>query len=77
MRPTPNVPVSWGELIDKITILEIKIDRLKPGNSRQNVLNELERIRTLADEALSSDPWLGERKEALRNVNDALWDIED
>jgi len=76
-RPTPTVPVSWGELIDKITILEIKAERFEGDPRRQNVVNELGHIRALAVDALAEDSWLCERKAALRTVNEALWEIED
>ena len=76
-RPTPTVPVSWGELIDKITILEIKAERFASDPRRLNVENELSHIRALADDALAADTWLCERKAALRTVNEALWNIED
>jgi hypothetical protein len=35
------VPVSWGDLIDKITILEIKVERLNAPLARQNAAHEL------------------------------------
>jgi hypothetical protein len=75
-RPTPKIPVSWGELIDKITILEIKADRLEAG-ARENVLRELKLIGEPAEDATTSDVWLAEHKRALRDVNEALWEIED
>ena len=41
LPPCPAVPVSWGELLDKITILEIKRDRIAAPDKRANVLREL------------------------------------
>jgi hypothetical protein len=75
--PPPSVPISWGELVDKITILEIKAERIEAAPARQNVETELGLIRAIADRALATDAWLRERKEALKHVNEKLWEIED
>jgi len=74
---TPSVPVSWGELIDKLTILEIKADRIEGASARKNVLAELDLLRGIAGPALSADALLAERKGALKQVNETLWEIED
>ena len=74
---TPHVPVSWGELIDKITILEIKAARLTSVTALQNVRNELaqltEKTLPLGDMAVQVAPL----KADLTRVNEALWEIED
>ena len=74
---TPHVPVSWGELIDKITILEIKAARLTSATALQNVRNELaqltEKTLPLGDMA----PQVAPLKADLTRVNEALWDIAD
>ena len=72
MTRQPLVPVSWGELLDKITILEIKRDRIEDAAARQNVEKELELLTGIAGEALEHAPL-----DRLRAVNAALWDIED
>ncbi|MVA58801.1 DUF6165 family protein [Agrobacterium vitis] len=71
-----EVPVSWGELIDKITILQIKSERITDEAKRTNVERELsllnERLKPVAGHqgviAISRD---------LLSVNTALWEIED
>ena len=72
----PRVPISWGELIDKITILEIKTERLKSAMARSNVKKEL----VLLNEITATLPILheisGPRNE-LSMINAKLWDIED
>lgn len=69
------VPVSVGELVDKITILEIKRDRLKDPAKLINVKTELlELMGALGKLEL---PDLSSQFSALREVNGALWDIED
>jgi hypothetical protein len=76
-RPVPHIPVSWGELIDKMTILEIKAERIEAESARANSLKELGLIRAFAEDALASDETLAEQKRALKDVNETLWDIED
>lgn len=71
-----EVPVSWGELIDKITILEIKSERMKDEAKRANVARELELLRArLGERAVMTE--IDRLARALREVNEALWDIED
>ncbi|MCP9916529.1 DUF6165 family protein [Cyanobium sp. ATX 6F1] len=69
-----TIPVSIGELIDKITILEIKAERLG-GAGKTNVERELALLNaTLAASGLAIDPAL---LGALKAVNLELWRIED
>jgi hypothetical protein len=71
------VPISPGELIDKITILEIKSQRMTDATKLHNVRTEL---------SLLSDTWqaspfsatdISAEWSGLRDVNGKLWDIED
>jgi len=74
---TISVPVSYGELIDKVTILEIKSERIKDSAKLVNVRVELDLLNeTWAAAAASRTDITAERGE-LRAVNEALWDIED
>lgn len=70
-------PVSIGELIDKITILEIKSERIDDAAKRANVRAELDLLNATwsADAASRTD--IGAERAKLRAVNEALWDIED
>lgn len=71
------VPVSYGELIDKITILEIKSARISNPEKLVNVRVELDLLNaTWADAAASQTDIVAERAK-LKDVNEALWDIED
>jgi hypothetical protein len=72
----PCVPVSWGELIDKITILEIKRERIDDSAAQANVGRELDALRAVAGMILT-DPATGPFIARLRAVNAELWDIED
>ena len=72
----PVVPVSWGELLDKITILEIKAERLSGEGARANVLHELSVLSEAASAAVA-DRQIAALKAVLRQVNESLWSIED
>jgi hypothetical protein len=74
---TPQVPVSWGEVIDKITILEIKREKLTSPDALANVRTELEMLTAVAREPLIRNDRLAELKAQLQAVNQALWNIED
>jgi hypothetical protein len=74
---TISVPVAYGELIDKITILEIKSERIRDAAKLVNVRVELDLLNETwyADPASRAD--IAAERAALRAVNEALWDIED
>jgi hypothetical protein len=74
MTATPMVPVSWGELLDKITILQIKQERLTDDAKRANVTAELTALTAVAAPAMAQVAAL---LAALKKVNEALWEIED
>jgi hypothetical protein len=69
---TPHVPVSWGELLDKITILEIKLDRI----GSPNVRHELDLLLGIA-KLESLMVVVGNLLYELREVNLRLWEVED
>ena len=72
-----HVPVSYGELIDKITILEIKSTQMTDPAKLANVRNELDQLNaTWAAHPASATDIAGERARLLA-VNETLWDIED
>jgi len=71
------VEIAPGELIDKITILEIKIERIADPDKLNNVRVELEVLERVRDEAVEPSPLLGDVAARLKRVNEALWDIED
>ncbi len=73
---TPRVPVSWGELIDKITILEIKSVEIASEAARANVMKELLLLQELANSHQASEQ-LSKLKSDLKAVNAALWKTED
>jgi len=72
-----KVPVSYGEVLDKITILEIKSERIADEAKLKNIHRELDELnRTWAESGLDH-PELPRLKSSLKAVNEALWEIED
>ncbi len=74
--PSPTVPVSWGELLDKITILEIKHERIACPEARANVKREYEALCGIGGGALVQEG-VAALVASLRHVNEELWEIED
>lgn len=72
-----QVPVSVGEVLDKITILQIKLAHISDATKRANIQNELDALLPLvAGDAFATDQMQALMAE-LKSVNEALWDIED
>lgn len=78
-RECPNlvVPVSWGELLDKISILQIKSERMEDGRKKENVDHELALLEEVRDRQLPAGVELAELLAGLRQANEQLWEIED
>ncbi len=72
-----QVEVSPGELIDKITILEIKADRIADPDKLANVHRELRSLTATREEAVDTSPELDGFTAELRRINERLWEIED
>ena len=72
-----KVEVSVGELLDKITILEIKSERMTDPEKLKNVAKELESLTRTWRESPMSDRDVATQIDALKSVNEELWDIED
>ena len=72
-----SVTVSVGELIDKITILEIKAARLNDPAQLSNVTSELKSLVAARDAAFSPSAELTELSQALKRINERLWRVED
>jgi hypothetical protein len=71
------VPISPGELIDKITILRIKSARMTDETKLRNVRVELEALEQTWRESGAAIPAVAADEAALQKVNEELWDIED
>ena len=72
-----TVPVSVGEVVDKVTILEIKSERISDSEKLRNVANELDALRPLVSGGVFDSAELVALTDGLRAVNGELWDIED
>lgn len=72
-----QTPVSYGELIDKITILEIKSRQIRDEAKLANVRNELELLNATWANDSASQTDISDERARLLAVNEALWDIED
>jgi Lhr-like helicase len=70
-------PVSFGELIDKLTILEIKATRIADVAKLVNVRVELNMLASTWNAAAASRIDIAAQRTRLKAVNEKLWDIED
>lgn len=77
MADVIKVPVSFGEVLDKITILEIKSERIKDEAKLKNVRLELDELSTTWNEAVQDPSAIADLRAQLKSVNEQLWEIED
>ena len=71
------IPISPGELLDKITILQIKSERIADAAKVANVQTELGMLEKVWNEAVDNDEQIRALKRELKSINEALWEIED
>ena len=69
--------ISAGELLDKITILEIKIDKIKNEDDKKEVLKEYKSLKKTQDENIRFNEEIEKLYNALKQTNSKLWEIED
>ena len=74
---TPLVPISWGELIDKITILEIKEVKITSNNALDNIRKELGFLSDIVSNSKGVYDAISLLKNELKEVNLNLWQVED
>jgi transcriptional regulator of nitric oxide reductase len=72
-----QVPVSPGEVLDKITILEIKSERMTDPQKVANVRVELALLQETWAQAVTEDDVIRDLHAQLKEINEALWEIED
>jgi hypothetical protein len=77
MADVIKVPVSFGEVLDKITILEIKSERIKDDAKLKNVKLELNELNATWTDAVSDQSAIAQLRQQLKAVNEELWVIED
>ena len=72
-----HVPVSPGEVLDKITILEIKSERMSDPEKVANVRVELKLLEETWAANIRDDEMIRDLHAQLKQINEALWEIED
>lgn len=73
----PKVPISWGELIDKITILEIKQINISTLTALANIKKELGYLNEVVLNSTGVGEPVSDLKKKLFDVNMQLWEVED
>ena len=71
------VEVSVGELLDKISILEIKKEKIKDSDKLQFISDEYKILKSEFDKNVKSDDRLDKLFDVLKEINSRLWVIED
>ena len=71
------VEVSLGELLDKISILEIKQEKIKDPDKLKFILNEHSILKNQLDNNVKSDNKLNKLFQSLKEINAKLWVIEN
>ena len=71
------VPISPGELLDKITILEIKSERIVDPQKVANVRHELGLLSKVWSDSVTEDTTISDLHQLLKSINEKLWEIED
>ena len=77
MADTMMIPVSFGEVLDKITILEIKSERINDPAKLANIQLELDELNRVWARSLENPASVNQERRELKAVNEKLWDIED
>ena len=72
-----QIPISPGELLDKITILQIKSERISDPTKVANVNTELAMLSQVWQDNVTIDDTIAALTAELKSINEALWDIED
>ncbi|PAU82269.1 hypothetical protein CK501_03745 [Halovibrio salipaludis] len=76
MADSMMVPVSFGEVLDKITILEIKSERISDPSKVANVRRELDDLSRAWQETVDAG-LVAPQRDQLKRINEELWEIED
>jgi hypothetical protein len=73
----PMIPVSWGELLDKISILEIKRRNISAADKLTHVCDELAALYEVCERLLPREARVDALVSELKAINAELWDLED
>ena len=69
--------ISPGELLDKISILEIKLEKVKDKDRQKRIKNEYDILKKVQNSSIEMSDKIKDLYRAVSNVNIKLWDIED
>ena len=69
--------ISPGELLDKISILEIKMEKVKDKNSQEEIRKEYKILKEIQNSSINLKDELKILFESVKKINTLLWDIED
>ena len=72
-----SVEISIGEFFDKVTILEIKRERIQDEDKLENINNELSALNALLEQLPFSRGDVADEVSELKTINESLWLIED
>lgn len=73
----PQIPVSLGELFDKVTILQIKLENLTSKKALNNVEREFKKLQSILIKYSPNSTRAKQLEKELKKINQQLWDIED
>ena len=74
---SPKIPISWGALLDKITILQIKLENITSKNALKNIEQELKKLQSILTQYCPKTMETSQLESELREINQQLWDVED
>ena len=77
LQATIRVPVSVGELADKLSILHIKHERIDDAAKRAHVEAEMDGLRPIWERIVTANPELAGHYDRLKAVNELMWDVQD
>lgn len=77
LQATIRVPVSVGELADKLSILHIKHERIDDAAKRAHVEAEMDGLRPIWERVVAANPGLSAHYDRLKAVNELMWDVQD
>ena len=69
--------ISAGELFDKLSILEIKLDKINDNNKKKEIKKEFDILKKIQTSTIKTDDELENLFNSLKKINNNLWEIED
>ena len=69
--------ISAGELLDKISILEIKLEKIKDKNSQEEIKKEYKILKEIQNSSIKLEDKIKELFDSIKEVNHKLWNVED